>query len=291
MADKYKATWVSHSSISDFLTCPRAYYLKNVYKDPKTKHKIQLISPPLALGAAVHSVIEALSVIPADQRFAESLIKKFDQEWKKFSGIKGGFFDEETEMTYKERGAEMLRKVMNNPGPLSRLAVKIKEDLPWFWLSEKEEIILCGKIDWLEYLPDEDKVHIIDFKTGKNDEKEDSLQLPIYYLLVHYCQHREVAKASYWYLESSDEPVEQKLPDLAKAEAEVLAIAKKIKTVRKLEHFKCPHGESGCWACRPMERILKGEAQLVGENDYHQDVYVLPSKKGKTVGEESSKLI
>ena len=65
--------------------------LKNVYKDPKTKHKIQLISPPLALGAAVHSVIEALSVIPAEQRFAESLIKKFDQEWQKFTGIKGGF--------------------------------------------------------------------------------------------------------------------------------------------------------------------------------------------------------
>ena len=159
----------------------------------------------------------------------------------------------------------MLRRVMRNPGPLSRLAVKIKEDLPWFWLSEEEEIILCGKIDWLEYLPETDQVHIIDFKTGKNDEDENSLQLPIYYLLVHYCQHRAVAKASYWYFESSDEPVEQELPDLAWAEAEVLAIAKKIKTVRKLEHYKCPQGENGCWACRPMEQILKGEAQLVGK--------------------------
>jgi len=138
MADKYKATWVSHSSISDFLNCPRAYYLKNVYKDPKTKHKIQLISPPLSLGAAVHSVIEGLSVLPTDERFSVSLIKKFDQEWKKYSGIKGGFFDEKTELAYKERGAEMLRRVMNNPGPLSRLAVKIKEDLPWFWLSEED---------------------------------------------------------------------------------------------------------------------------------------------------------
>jgi len=291
MADKYQATWVSHSSISDFLQCPRAYYLKNVYRDPKTKHKIQLISPPLALGAAVHSVIEALSVIPAEQRFAESLIKKFDQEWQKFTGIKGGFFDEATEMAYKERGAEMLRRVMRNPGPLSRLAVKIKEDLPWFWLSEEEEIILCGKIDWLEYLPETDQVHIIDFKTGKNDEDENSLQLPIYYLLVHYCQHRAVAKASYWYLESSDEPVEQELPDLAWAEAEVLAIAKKIKTVRKLEHYKCPQGENGCWACRPMEQILKGGAQLVGENDYQQDVYVLPSKQKKIARKDNSRLI
>ena len=291
MADKFKATWVSHSSINDFIQCPRAYYLKNVYKDPKTKHKIQLISPPLALGAAVHSVIEALSIIPVNKRFSESLIKKFDQEWKKYSGIRGGFFDEATEMAYKERGAEMLRKIMNNPGPLKGLAVKIKEDLPWFWLSEEEEIILCGKIDWLEYLPETDQVHIIDFKTGKNDEDANSLQLPIYHLLVHYCQHRRVAKASYWYLESGDKPEEQKLPDLAWAEAEVLAIAKKIKTMRKLDHFKCPHGEKGCWACRPMEQIIRGEAQLVGENDYHQDVYVLPSKTNKDIKEENSQLI
>ncbi len=291
MADKFKATWVSHSSISDFIQCPRAYYLKNVYKDPKTKHKIQLMSPPLALGAAVHSVIEALSIIPVNQRFSESLIKKFDQEWKKYSGIRGGFFDEATEMVYKERGADMLRRIMNNPGPLKGLAVKIKEDLPRFWLSEEEEIILSGKIDWLEYLPETDQVHIIDFKTGKNDEDVNSLQLPIYHLLVHYCQHRTVAKASYWYLESSDKPEEQKLPDLAWAEAEVLAIAKKIKTVRKLDHFKCPHGEKGCWACRPMEQIIRGEAQLMGENDYHRDVYVLPSKEKSALGEESSQLI
>ena len=34
--DKYTAVWVSHSSMGDFLKCPRAYFLHNVYKDPKT---------------------------------------------------------------------------------------------------------------------------------------------------------------------------------------------------------------------------------------------------------------
>jgi len=91
MADKFLATWVSHSSISDFLQCPRAYYLKNVYKDPKTRHKIQLMSPPLALGAAVHNVLERLSVLPTDQRLAVSLVKKFEEEWKNISGKRGGF--------------------------------------------------------------------------------------------------------------------------------------------------------------------------------------------------------
>jgi len=180
---------------------------------------------------------------------------------------------------------------MKNPGPITRLAVKIKEDLPWYWLSEADEIILCGKIDWLEYLPDEDSVHIIDFKTGKNEEKAGSLQLPIYHLLVHNCQHRRVAKASYWYLGLSDELVEKELPDLDLAKTEILTIAKKMKTARKLERFKCPHGENGCWACRPLERVLRGEAELVGEDDYHHDVYVLEPSAEKNNPTQQSEIL
>jgi len=91
MADKYTALWVSHSSISTFLECPRAYYLKNIYKDPKTGHKIKLMSPPLALGQAVHEVIESLSEIKTDLRFQEPLLDKFERSWQKLSGEKGGF--------------------------------------------------------------------------------------------------------------------------------------------------------------------------------------------------------
>jgi len=292
MADKFAATWVSHSSISDFLQCPRAYYLKNVYKDPKTKHKIQLMAPPLALGSAVHNVLENLSVLPTDKRLEESLVKKFEQEWKKVSGKRGGFFSDSVEQAYKNRGIAMLQRVMKNPGPITRLAVKIKEDLPWYWLSEADEIILCGKIDWLEYLPDSDSVHIIDFKTSKTEENESSLQLPIYHLLVHNCQHRQVAKASYWYLELNDDLTEKKLPDLFAAEQEVLKVAKQIKTARALERFKCPQGEGGCWACKQMEKIVRGEAEFVGEDAYHRDIYVLPPKaKDEASSKEEQSMI
>ena len=291
MADKYSAVWVSHSSIQDYLQCPRAYYLKNIYRDPKTKHKIQLMAPPLALGSAVHEVLEALSVLPTAERFKESLIKKYERVWGRVSGLQGGFFRAETEREYKERGAAMLRRVMNNPGPLANKAVKITEKLPWFWLSEPEGLILCGKIDWLEYISESDQVHIIDFKTGKNIEKEDSLQLPIYYLLVHHCQHREVAKASYWYLESNDDLTPQVLPDLDEAKQRVLQIAQKIKTARKLEHFPCPSGEQGCPACRPYEMILQGKARLVGESEYGSDVYVLPPRDKQSDSGESSTIL
>lgn len=276
MPDKYTATWVSHSSISDFLVCPRAYYLKNVYKDPKTNNKINLMSPPLALGSAVHEVVESLSVLPTSERFKESLLKKFDRAWEKVSGKQGGFHTVEIEQRYKLRGEKMLRRVMENPGPVANLAVKIQEDLPHYWLSEEDEIILCGKVDWLEYLPDSDSVHIIDFKTSKSEENDDSLQLPIYHLLVHNTQKRHVSKVSYWYLELNDVLTPKQLPDLVRAKNKVLEIARQIKTARQLERFRCPHGEDGCQACRPYERIIRGEAEFVRQNDYGADVYILP---------------
>jgi len=286
--DKFTATWVSHSSTSLFLKCPRAYYLQNIYRDPKTGHKIQVTAPALSLGSAVHEVIESLSVLPTQTRFSESLIAKFETAWEKVSGKIGGFPSEEVEITYKRRGEEMLRRVMNNPGPLVNKAVKIKEDLPYYWLSEEENIILCGKIDWLEYLEETDSVHIIDFKTSKKFEDDASLQLPIYHLLVHNCQKRKVEKASYWYLELSDSLTAKELPALDVAHEQVLKVAKDMKAARQLERFKCPN-EAGCLHCQALEKVVKGEAEFVGVNDRNQDLYIIP--QGVAQDEEESYIL
>ena len=287
--DKYSAVWLSHSSISNFLECPRAYFLKNVYKDPKTGHKIKLVSPPLSLGQAVHEVIESLSELKTDQRFKEPLLEKFERAWKKVGGKKGGFLDEDTEYKYKVRGEEMIRRVMKNPGPVAELAVKINMELPYYWLSEEDNLILCGKIDWLKYIPETDSVEIIDFKTSKNEEGEESLQLPIYNLLVHNCQKRKVDGAWYWYLENNDELSRKELPDLKESEDKILKIGKKIKLQKQLGVFKCPNGDQGCRACRPYEMILKGEAELVGLDGYKADVYIL--NKPSKMEEEDSKIL
>src|SRR3989339_1586318 len=89
--DKFTAVWVSHSSIGDYLKCPRGYYLKNVYKNPKTNKKMSIMSPALALGQTVHEVVEALSSVPVEDRFTTSLLDMYDVAWKKVSGEKGGF--------------------------------------------------------------------------------------------------------------------------------------------------------------------------------------------------------
>lgn len=274
MPDKYKATWVSHSSIADFLACPRAYYLRNVFKDPKTGNKITVTSGALSLGQAVHEVIEGLSNLPSEERLKVSLVKKLDVSWKKVEGQIGGFKSIDEEKEFKERAVKMLTRIEQNPGPILNKAIKIKDDfLPNYYLSEEENIILCGKIDWLEYLPESDSVHIIDFKTGKNDEDEESLQLPIYLLLATNTQSKKVTKASYWYLEKSDNLIEKTLPSLLESEDKVLTVARRIKLARQLNHFICPKG--GCMKCRPLERVLKGEGKKVGVSDTRQDIYVL----------------
>ena len=272
MKDKYAALWISYSSLSDYLNCPRLYYLKNVYRSPITNNKIQLTSPPLSLGFVVHEVLDYISNLPLKNRFKEPFSVILSSYWNKISGLSGGFSDKSSEQEYRNRAESMLSYAYQNPGPLANLAVKIKMDLPFFWLSEAENIILCGKIDWLEYLKEIDSVHIIDFKTGSRQEKTDSLQLPIYYLLASHCQHRPVIKQSYWYLDRHQTPVEQKIMSADKAEKRILEIALKIKTEKKLNTFKCPN--RGCSFCQPYENIIQSKAEFVYTSSRNVDIYI-----------------
>jgi len=274
MKDKYSATWLSHSSITDYLKCPRAYFLKNMYRDPKSNHKISVMQPALALGQIVHNVVESLSTLAVEDRLKESLLVKFENAWKEISGKKGGFTNEEEEEKYKKRGMEMMERIMANPGPILKKAIKIRQDLPYFWLSEDQNIILCGKLDWLEYMEDVDSVRIIDFKTGKFDEDPDSLQLPIYTLLANNCQTKKVYGAQYWYLNRDTKPVDVALPTEEEATKRLMEIARTIVLARKLSRFVCPHKE-GCSACRPYEMVIEGKATFIGVGGYNQDTYIL----------------
>jgi ATP-dependent helicase/DNAse subunit B len=273
MKDKYSAIWVSHSSMSDYLKCPRAYYLRNVYRDPKTNHKVSLIEPPLALGQAVHETIDELSKLPATQRFEIPLLDRLEIVWQSVTGENGGFKDEAQEEQYKKRAIAMVKRVVDHPGPILNKAIKIRQELPYFWLSEEDNIILCGKVDWLEYIEKSDSVRIIDFKTGKFDEDADSLQLPIYYLLAKRTQTKPITGVSYWYLDRDDEPLDLPIPMEEESIKRIMEIAKKIALARKLGHFKCH--EDGCRMCRPYEAIVAGKAKLVGLNDFGQDLYIL----------------
>ncbi len=278
MQDKYSAVWVSHSSMGDFLRCPRLYYLHNVYKDPATGHKISIVTPHMSLGIAVHEVLEGLGDYPADERMTRDLEKDYELAWRGVTGRRGGFADAAEEAAFKARGLAMLENVRHNPRFLVNKRLKLKKETmnPNFFLSDDENIILNGLIDWIEYLPETDSLHIVDFKTGKHEEKEGSLQLPIYLLLCNALQKRAVTRASYWYLES-DKLVEKELPDAESAYRDVLAVALRVKEARVRKVFECPNGSAGCKQCEPYEIILAKDprALSVGVGGFNQDMYVV----------------
>ncbi len=278
MQDKYSAVWVSHSSMGDFLKCPRLYFLHNVYKDPATGRKMSIVTPHMSLGIAVHEVLEGLGDYPAEERMSRDLDADFELAWRGVAGKPGGFADDTEEVAFKARGTAMLETVKRDPRFLINKRIKLKKETmnPNFLLSEDENIILNGLIDWIEYLPETDSLHIVDFKTGRYEEKAGSLQLPIYLLLCNALQKRPVSRASYWYLES-DKFVEKELPDAESAYRDVLEVALKVKEARVRKVFECPQGAGGCAQCRPYELIIAKDpsVQYVGVGGFKQDMYVV----------------
>ena len=277
--DKYNAVWVSHSSIGDFLKCPRAYFLHNMYKNERGR-KINVVNQHLSLGIAVHETLEGLLAYKADERFLKPLMQTFEENWAKVSGKIGGFKSQAEEDQARARAKSMIERVDAHRGPLTQLAVKLKEHAnnmpPNFYLSEKDNIILSGKVDWLQYIPGDDSVRVIDFKTGKNDEDPDSLQLPIYVLLLHDQQKRKVSGVAYWYIDRNNEPTDMVLPDVVSAKERVLSVALKVKELRERGIFECKRGAAGCFACTPFEKILKGEAELVKTDlDRKTELYMI----------------
>lgn len=299
--NKYTAVWLSHSSMSDFLKCPRLYYLRNIWKNERG-NKINIVSPALSLGSAVHQTIEPLANLKADERLEKfktpenllaqeglnpEIINIFEKNWKKFSGKMGGFTDSETESNYKLEGRRMIETVMQNPGPIGRKTVKYYtgDFIPNIYLSEKENIILCGLVDWVEYLEETDSLRVIDFKTGKNDENEESMQLPIYKILVESLQKRKVTSAAYWYLERDKFPksVELNDEDIEELKNKMLEIGLEIKKRKSgeniEENFKCKY-DGDCRACRDFELIRNykdntDKVEYLGQGEYKQDLYFI----------------
>lgn len=285
--DKYSATWVSHSSMGDFHACPRLYFLRAMYKNPTTGKKVSVVAPALSLGVAVHAVLEGLGQFRAEERMQRDLLAWFQKEWEVVSGKRGGFATPSLEAEYKERGERMIRTVVDNPRFLTQKTVKLPKGTmnPNFFLDDG--IILNGLIDWIEYLPETDSLHLVDFKTGKNEEKETSLQLPIYLLLCNELQKRAVTRASYWYLES-DTMTEKKLPTVEDARMSVLERARPVRMARERAKtegagsvFACPHG--GCRNCRDMEMVVRtietgnGGAEYVGVGNFGQELWYVNS--------------
>jgi ATP-dependent helicase/DNAse subunit B len=253
MAYNPNAVFLSPSSLADFDKCPQLYFLRYVYKNSKGL-KIQIINPSLALGQSVHDALDQFLKLEPGARDAGTLEELFKGIWLTMSGEKGGFENDKEESEYRQRGQLMLERFLRNNHFKTAVSYKIP---PFPKLELGDDLILTGKLDWLE--EDSEGFHVIDFKTGKNEEKEDSLQLPIYAVLAKGIVGDSSIKASYWYLNMGDEFTSFDLPSHDDVLLHLRERGKQIKLARQNQSFACISGKEFCWACRDMYAVWRGD--------------------------------
>ncbi len=267
---------ISHSSIVDFNNCLRLYYFKNIYKNPKTGNRVQIVNPYLSLGSAVHNTIDEVVDLSPSKRLKTSLIKKFDKVWDGYSGRCGGFISKKQEDEFKKRGYLMIKKVEK-----SELFKKksFKKGANLMKINLIDDIDLVGALDWIEILPDK-TFHIIDFKTGRSVESKKSLQLPIYQLLAQNNYNQKVKKLSYWYLDRDNGPKFKKIDSTKSSEELIKQKALEIKDKINSSNFSCSSKYHKCFWCRTYEGVISGQAEYIGvDEEMKKDLYFLVDAK------------
>lgn len=261
------AIYLSYTSVKDFLKCPNAYFLKNIYRDTKTGFRLQIASPYLTLGGTVHDSIKWF-LETKGQANKDQVIQKYRNFWLKYRGKKGGFSSLEEEAVFGKRGLKMLDNFLNNAGRLEKSVEQ--PTFPKFNLVEN--VILIGNFDFIG--GGSEGLHIVDFKTGINDE-EDTLQLYIYAILAEANLGKVVSKASFWYLDREDAPQDIVLDPLEPKLGWLKEKALELKKAIKADNWTCIK-ESLCRDCKDYQDIIDGKAEFqFSDFRYKKDIYYL----------------
>lgn len=261
--------FVSFTSLKDFLNCPRSYYLKNIYHDPKTGFRLQIASPYLTLGSTIHDAIKWFLDMQG-QVSSDQLISKYRNLWLKYRGKKGGFSSIEQEADFGTRGLSMLENFYKNWKVLEKTAPGIT--FPKYNLLDN--VVLIGNFDYVGEKED-GTLHIVDFKTGAKDE-DDPTQLYIYAILAEVNLQRSVSAAGFWYLDRGDSPKDIVLDSLEPKLEWLKQKATELKKAISEGMWVCVRGEQLCRDCKDYQAILdgKGEFQFT-DYRYKKDVYYL----------------
>lgn len=258
--------FISYTSLSDFIKCHRAYYLKNIYRDSKTGNRILIASPYMSLGSVVHDSVKWILDM-GGQVTAKQAEEKFRNFWLKFRGKRGGFETREDEAVFGRRGLNMLENFFKNKNVLEKAVPGLV--FPKYLLADK--LVLIGNFDFVGEREDR-SLHVVDFKTGTKDEK-DPLQLYIYAILAESNYQKPVSTASYWYLDRDDKPRPIVL-DLLEPQLEWLKEkAGQVKQAIEKGEWVCL---KNCRDCQAYQAILegKGEFQFTDEK-FKKDIYFL----------------
>lgn len=261
------ALWISYTGLKDFLRCPRSFYLKNRYRNPKTGYKLQITSGPMTLGSVIHDAIKWY--LQTDRTAnKDQVIAQFRNLWLKYRGKRGGFRSREEEGDFGRRGLSMLENFMKN-------AATLESNLPAYNFLRyqlDEKIVLSGKVDFIGELAD-GSLHILDFKTGAKEE-EDSTQLHTYAIMAESNFAKPVSKISFWYLDKDDLPKEAVLDPLPDKLDWLKNKALEIQQAVEKNNWVCIKGSELCFDCRNYQAIIEGKGEFqFSDAEFKKDVY------------------
>ncbi|PIS39088.1 MAG: hypothetical protein COT34_00240 [Candidatus Nealsonbacteria bacterium CG08_land_8_20_14_0_20_43_11] len=223
---------ISPHKISLFRKCAKRYYFE--YLDPeiaKIKKQLKKKRPPLETGNFVHDVLTLFFKEPLGRRNAKTMAEILKRVWDGPRGKEYGFRTVEEERRYYQEALAMLKWFVENENlnpsifalPISPPGRSFDDYLK---ISFADGLELGGKIDRLD-LAEDDRLEVIDYKTGKPDDN--FLQLLTYVFLAEGIYGKEVFQAKNIYLKFGNQ--REIIPEPAlreKAREEIIKTAEEI---------------------------------------------------------------
>lgn len=172
LPERQKIDFISYSQLQTFEICPLHYKLRYIMKLPPTP------SPALSFGMTMHSAIRSLY----QQGFGKKKIdKEITEKIINDSWIREGYESKQHEISRKKSAIDLLGNYIDNNRTESHLPFANEYPFKFFLNGIK----IVGRFDRIDKI-DENKIEIIDYKTGENlpDKKklDNDLQLTIYAL-------------------------------------------------------------------------------------------------------------
>lgn len=240
--------FISPNKLKIWLECPRKYW--HYYLHEPTKYK-EPPRPYYTLGEAVHKTLNSFFSLVPQIRTKERLFDILERHWQATTNQEGGFKDAAEEKNYKERAVAMLENFYKNEDTTATPFKLSPSSTKYFPLNET--IMLGGIIDRVD-LEADGSLHIIDYKTGKED-RDDPYQLPMYALLARNWLKKPASKLSYLHLESGNWSSEDSNEETEKETGRfVVETVNQIPKELAKDYFVCSLGPS-CPHCDYLREL------------------------------------
>ncbi|MCT4621587.1 MAG: PD-(D/E)XK nuclease family protein [Marinisporobacter sp.] len=248
----HKKLYLSNSSIQVFLDCQLRF--KNQYIDKLKVNK----SPPnkyLSFGQSMHETLAGYNMITSEKhRTLENLHNLLRRNW-----IREGYDSIEEERSFGLKGLDMLTNYYHDPQDQGKKSLIIEEFIK---KDINERFVLCGKLDKV-YVKNDDKIEVLDYKTGQKIEPINLIQLPIYLLLAKEKLGAYPHTVSFYYLAHNKKIVQEVTRDFLKESLKIInSIYKQIHDEKDFAanptlycKNNCPYFES-CSAANDRNNII-----------------------------------